>query len=99
METTTFDLEKAKMIEDAVCAEFGCNIYDIVCFKNTFFKKVVVFVLTKLYGFNKRNIGLKYQITYLYVPTVVIELENMIKTVPGFEIKINNVFKEVGFEG
>lgn len=98
METTTFNLEKAKIIEDAVCAEFGCSIYDIVCFKNTFFKKVVVFLLTKIHGFNRRNIGHQYQITYLYVPTVVEELEWQRKNVIAFRIAIDNVCKKLGYE-
>jgi hypothetical protein len=52
MITTAFDLEKAKQIE-VWCEEFGCSIYDIVCYANTFFKKVVVFLVTE-HGFNKR---------------------------------------------
>ncbi|WP_139261584.1 hypothetical protein [Flavobacterium johnsoniae] len=95
METTTFDNEKAEAVEKAVCEIFGCTIYDIVCFGNTLFKKVVVFLLTKLYSFNKRNIGLKYQITYLYVPTVVDEVEYMIKVVPGFNDKIENIYEKM----
>ena len=47
MESITFDLEKAKIIEDAVCMEFGCSIYEIVCFKNTFFKKVISIYFAK----------------------------------------------------
>lgn len=96
METTAFDIEKAQTVEKAVCEVFGCNICDIVCFGNTFFKKVVVFLLTKLYGFNKRNIGIKYQMTYLYVPTVVEELEYMLKVVPGFKVRIENVYQLIG---
>jgi hypothetical protein len=42
---------------------------------------VVVFLLVTEHGFNKRNIGLKYQITYLYVPTVVSEIEYQIKNI------------------
>lgn len=98
MKSTTFDLEKAKRIEDAVCMEFGCSIYEIVCFKNTFFKKVVVFLLTKIHGYNRRNIGLKYQITYLYVPTVVTELEWQYENVLIFNIAINKIYKKIGYE-
>lgn len=98
MKSTTFDLEKAKLIEDAVCAEFGCSIYDVVCFKNTFFKKVVVFLLTKIHGYNRRNIGLKYQITYLYVPTVVEHLEWQFENVIAFRLSIENVYKKLGYE-
>ncbi len=98
MITTTFDIEKAKIIEDAVCAEFGCNIHEIVGFKNTFFKKVVVFLLIKMHGYNKRNIGLKYQITYLYVPTVVTELEWQFKNVSVFNAAITTIYKKLGHE-
>jgi hypothetical protein len=51
----------------------------------THFKKVVVFVTE--HGFNKRNIGLKYQITYLYVPTVVSEIEYQIKNIADYSIQ------------
>ena len=98
MQTTAFNLEKAKIIEDAVCVEFGCSIYEIICFKNTFFKKVVVFLLSKVHEYNKRNIGHKYQITYLYVPTVVEELEWQFKNVEAFQVSINNVCKKIGYE-
>ena len=98
METITFDIEKAKILEDAVCMEFGCSIYEIVCFKNTFFKKVIVFLLTKIHQYNKRNIGIKYQITYLYVPTVVQELEYQYKNVLVFKNAIDNVCKKLGYE-
>lgn len=98
METTAFNLEKAKSIEEAVCAEFGCSIHNVVCFKNTFFKKVVVFLLTKMHGYNRRNIGHQYQITYLYVPTVVEELEWQFNHVIAFKIAIENVCKKLGYE-
>ena len=98
METATFDLEKAKMIEDAVCREFGCSVHEIVCFRNTFFKKVVVFLLIKVYGYRRRVIGHKYQITYLYVPTVVEELEYQYKHVLIFKEAIDNVCKKLGYE-
>jgi hypothetical protein len=77
MITTAFDLEKNQANRGLVCEEFRCSIYDIVCYANTFFKKVVVFFLVTEHGFNKRNIGLKYQITYLYVPTVVVSRDRI----------------------
>lgn len=93
MNTITFDTEKAKQVETAVCREFGCSISEIVSFRDSIFKKVVVFILIKKYGYDKRVLGLKYQITYLYVPTVVAEMEFMMKMVPVFESKINAVLK------
>ena len=94
MNTTTFDTEKAKRVESAVCSEFGCAICEIVSFRDSIFKKVVVFILSKHFGYDKRVLGHKYQMTYLYVPTVVEEMEFMIKTVPSFEEKINSVLKQ-----
>jgi hypothetical protein len=98
MITTAFDLEKAKQIEVLVCEEFGCSIYDIVCYANTFFKKVVVFLLVTEHGFNKRNIGLKYQITYLYVPTVVSEIEYQIKNIAGLQQSIQRIKEQLSYE-
>ena len=98
MNTITFDIEKAKILEEAVCMEFGCSIYEIVCFKNTFFKKVIVFLLTKIHHYNRRNIVMKYKITYLYVPTVVQELEYQYKNVLLFKKSIDNVCKKLGYE-
>jgi hypothetical protein len=51
---------------------------------------VVVFFLVTEHGFNKRNIGLKYQITYLYVPTVVSEIEYQIKNIAGLQQSIQH---------
>jgi len=95
MKTTTFDTEKAKRVESAVCSEFGTTLSEIVSFRDSLAKKVVVFVLSKQYGYDKRILGYKYQMSYLYVPTVVSELEYMAKVVPGFELKINAVLKSV----
>lgn len=98
MQTTTFDIEKAEAVEKAVCEVFQCNIYDIVCLRDTFFKKVVVYLLVNIYGVNKRNIGIKYKIAYLYVPTVVLEMAHMKKVVPGFAEKINKVYGSINCE-
>lgn len=95
MKTTTFDLEKAINVENAVCEVFDCRISEIVSLRDTLVKKVVVFVLSKYFDVDKRVVGHKYQITYLYVPTVLGEVENMIKNVPDFEIKINQVYEKI----
>lgn len=95
MNTITFDPEKAKRVESAVCSEFGTTLSEVVSFRDSLAKKVVVFVLTKKYGYDKRVLGYKYQMTYLYVPTVISELEFMIKMVPAFELKINAVLKRI----
>lgn len=98
MNTTTFDTEKAKRVESAVCSEFGTTLSEIVSFRDSLAKKVVVFLLSKYCGYDKRMIGHKYQMTYLYVPTVVSELEYMIKVVPGLNNKINAVLKQIDNE-
>lgn len=98
MNTITFDTEKAKLVERAVCREFGCGIADIVSFGDTMTKKVVVFLLTKQYGYDKRIIGHKYQMTYLYVPTVIAKMEFMMKVVPGFELKMNAIIQQLDNE-
>lgn len=95
MNTITFDTKKAKQVEKAVCSEFGTTLSEIVSFRDSLAKKVVVFILFKNLGYDKRMIGHKYQMTYLYVPTVVEEMEALLKTVPGFELKINSVLKIV----
>lgn len=98
MKTTTFDTEKAKAVGTAVCSEFGFSVSDIHAYKDTIAKKVVVFLLTKLYGYDKRVLAREYQMTYLYVPTVVQEMEYMCKTVVGFGLKTRNVEKLVCYE-
>lgn len=88
MKTTTFDTEKANRIENAVCSEFGFSISDIVSFRDAMAKKVVVFLLVKYLGLDKRMVGKMYQMSYLYVPTVVAEMEQMEKVVAVFKVKI-----------
>lgn len=95
MKTTTFDTEKANAVENAVCEVFDCRVSEIVSLKDTLVKKVVVFLLCKYFNVDKRVVGHQYQMTYLYVPTVIVELENMLKVVPGFELKINSVYERI----
>jgi hypothetical protein len=51
----------------------------------TRWKKSGCFLLTKLFGYNWRIIGRKYQITYLYVPTVVEQLTYQYKVDLNFQ--------------
>ena len=95
MNTITFDTEKAKKIEAAVCSEFGTGISDIVSIRDTMSKKVVVFILSKHHGFGNRIIGHKYQMTYLFIPMVILEIENLIKLVPGVGVKIDTILKNI----
>jgi hypothetical protein len=98
MNTISFDAEKAALVEAAVCCEFGNSISEIVSIKDTLVKKVVVFILSNQYGFGNRIIGHKYQMTYLYVPTVVLEITTLLKSDVSFNDKVTNVFKQIGYE-
>lgn len=98
MKTTTFDTENAKIVEQAISSEFGCRVSEIVSLRDSLVKKVVVFILTKTKEYDARTLGHKYQISYLYVPTVITEMEYLIKTVPGFESKINAILKNIDYE-
>lgn len=95
MKTITFNTEIAKMAEQCISIEFGCRVSEIVSLRDTLVKKVVVFLLSKTEGYDARTLGHKYQLCYLYVPTVIKEMEYMVKTVPGFESKINNIIKKI----
>ena len=98
MTTTTFDTEKTNAVEMAVCSEFGCSISDVHAFRDTMAKKVVVFLLSRLYGYDKRVLAREYQMTYLYVPTVVMEMEYMCKVVAGFKLKIECIENLIAYE-
>lgn len=93
MQATTFDNEIAITVENAVCKAFECRVCDIIGITDTVVKKVVVFVLSTSYGYDKRMLAKKYQMSYLYVPTVIVETEYLIKTVSGFENKMNDTLK------
>jgi hypothetical protein len=95
--TTAFDKEKCAAVEQSVMKVLNCNLYEIVNYPDTFSKKVVVFVLSKFYDFDKRNVGRAYQMTYLYVPTVVDELEFKILTDFKFREQVSMILKEVGY--
>ncbi|WP_119792070.1 hypothetical protein [Flavobacterium anhuiense] len=95
MKTITFDSEKANAVEKAVSEVFGCRVSEIVSLRDTLVKKVVVYILFKTENCCSRVLAANYQISYLYVPTVIAELEYMKKVVPGFESKIESVLKKI----
>ncbi|MCG9792507.1 hypothetical protein [Flavobacterium algicola] len=95
MKTITFDKEIAEKVAQLVCTEFGCTIGRITSLTDTFEKKVVVFILVKYYGFYFRIVGNVYQMSYLYVPTVVAEIEHMEKVVTIFNVKIKLILKQL----
>jgi hypothetical protein len=94
MNAIAFDIEKTKEIEISVCREFETNVAHVKCLKDTFYKKVVVFILFKYYGFNARFLDKTYKISRLYIPTVIEDIEYMIKVVPGFENRIKTILKQ-----
>jgi len=96
--TTTFHKEKATEIENAICAVFGCSVSDLLSYHDTIFKKVAVYVLHRFLDYDARSIGRAYQMTYLYVPTVVDEIEFQMLVVGGFRSKIIEVLKIIGYE-
>lgn len=75
MKTTAFDSSVATAVENAVIEVYNCKLGDIVQFRDSDEKKVVVFVLFHWYGYNWHCIGKAYQMSYLYVPTVAAEFE------------------------
>lgn len=96
MKTIAFDTEYANRLELVISSEFGCNRSEIVSLRDSFVKKVTVFILFKTKNYDTRVLGANYQISWLYVPMVIKEMEYMLKVVPGFEIKIKNVYQLIG---
>ncbi|WP_281225392.1 hypothetical protein [Flavobacterium aquiphilum] len=92
MQTITFDTDK---LEQAISVEFGCRVSEIVSLRDSLVKKVIVFILSKAQNYNARAIATKYSISYLYVPTVILEVEFLMKTKPDFENKINSIIQNV----
>ena len=97
MKTITFNTENAQAVESAVCKEFDCTVGDLVNVADTFQKKVVVYLLSTVYGYDSRTIGYKYQMTYLYVPTVVEETKRMMQLIPSFAMKINRIIIQLNY--
>ena len=96
--TTTFNDDNAKAVENAVMLEFGAKYSELISITDTTSKKVVVFILNRLFGYDKRIIGRIYQMTYLYVPTVVEQVEYQYLVDISFREKIINICKIIGYE-
>jgi hypothetical protein len=75
MKNMLFDAAIATDVENAVITYFGCERHDIVQYRDSEVKKVVVFILLHHFGFNKRIIGWNYRITHWYVPTAAKEVK------------------------
>ncbi|MBF04999.1 MAG: hypothetical protein CMP76_17115 [Flavobacterium sp.] len=96
--TILYNEDIAKEVETAVMCVFGCKLTDLVGFFDTDYKKIVVFVLSKLYGFDKRNIAQAYSMSYMYVPTVVDEIELRYLLDVKIREKLIEIVKIIGYE-
>lgn len=93
-----YDEAKAKEVENAIIEVYGCRLNDIVGFIDTSYKKIAVFVLFKLLEYDKRNIAHAYSITYLYIPTVVDEIEFQFLMDKNLREKLSKIVKIIGYE-
>ena len=98
MKTITFNTELAVAIETSICNEFGCGIREILGLQYTVSKKVIVFIFSKYVGYTNRIIGHKYQLSHLYVPTVVREIEYQYKVDLKLRAKIDLVLNKIGYK-
>jgi hypothetical protein len=88
---------KAKEVELAVMQVFNCKLSEVIGVKDTPYKKVVVFILSKLLEFDKRNIAVAYSMNTYYVPTVVDEIEMIFLIDATTRNKITEVTKIIGY--
>jgi hypothetical protein len=95
MKTTAFDSSVATAVENAVIEAYNCKRCDIIQFRDSDEKKVVVFILYSWYRYNWHCIGKAYQMTYLYVPTVAAELEYWYKKDVKVKEKIDLVLAKL----
>jgi hypothetical protein len=98
MKTINFDTEHAKKLELAISVEFSCRTSEIVSLRDALVKKVIVFILSKTKDYNPHVLAANYQISYLYIPTIIAEIEYLIRTVPAFENKIKTVCKNLNID-
>lgn len=90
-----YDENQAKSVERAVIGEFGCTISEIACVADTVYKKIVVYVLYAILGFEKRNVGHAYSITWLFVPTVAEAIESAMLGDENLRMRIFNVLDKI----
>jgi hypothetical protein len=95
MKTTVFDPAIATDVENAVMNCFGCERHEIVQYRDSEVKKVVVFILLHHFGFNKRIIGWNYRITHWYVPTAAEEVKAKCEFDEGFKAKVDALLNSV----
>lgn len=65
-----FNQDVSTAVENAVIRVFECDRCEILQYKDTDMKKLVVFILFQFYKYDWHFVGKAYQMTYLYVPTV-----------------------------
>jgi hypothetical protein len=78
-----------------VCEEFGCSIYDIVCYANTFFESgCFSFLLLSMVLIKE------YQNTKLLIctPTVVREENIKLKNIAGLQQSIQRIKSNCNYE-
>lgn len=97
MKQPLFNIEVVTKVENEVMEVFNCKRGDFICFKDTYEKMVVVFVLFHHYKFDWHAIGRNYQMTYLYVPTVAEKMKFDYDRDSGFKSKIDLILKNIEY--
>lgn len=97
MNTSAFNKDYASEVENSVMLYFGAKLSAIVGNYDSIEKKAVVFILKKYLDFNQRHLARAYSINYLYVPTVVEQMEYQMKVDVLFKEKINQVLESIGY--
>lgn len=98
MNTTAFNRDYASEVENSVMLYFRVKLGTIVGNYDSVEKKVVVFILKKYLEFNQRQLARAYSINYLYVPTIVDQIEYQIKVDVLFKEKINKILESIIYE-
>lgn len=96
--TILYDESIAKEVENAVMQVYGCNLSEVIGVIDTPYKKIVVFVLYKLLNYEKRHIANAYSMSYLYVPTVVNEIEIQFLLDSKLRQKLCEITKIINYE-
>lgn len=90
--------ETAKKVKDLVIAEFKCNKFDVIGAIDRLEKKIAVFILHKLYGFEKELVGYAFRMSSLYVPTAASEIEDMYIVDFNLRNKICSILNIMNYE-
>lgn len=82
-------------LHGAIQREFSCSLAKIVSFPDTLEKKIAVFILKHFQGYDSKDIGLAYCITWLYVPTVVNQMMDRYSREPIFRERLMRILNEL----